>query len=258
MDSIFSAIVLAVVQGIAEWLPISSSGHLVLFSKILNFDNNIQFDVALHFGTLMAIFVYFGKDILDILEDILKGKWKSPNAKLGFLIAVATIPAAILGYLLGPFLERVFDNLYLLALGLGVTSLVLFIGSFAEKSKNSKLTLKKSILIGLAQCASLFRGISRSGSTISTGLLLGLDEKTAVKFSFLLSIPIILGANILLMGNETLPPNYLFASLISFGIGLATIHVSFKYILSSRENLRWIGLYVLLLSLTLAGYLLFF
>src|SRR3989344_1953272 len=99
MNEFIASVILAVIQGLSEWLPISSSGHLVLFSRILGYENSVAFDVALHFGTLMAVFVYFGRDIFNIIEDYLKGKWRSDNAKLGYLLIIATIPAAAIGYL---------------------------------------------------------------------------------------------------------------------------------------------------------------
>ncbi|MEM4271642.1 MAG: undecaprenyl-diphosphate phosphatase, partial [Candidatus Pacearchaeota archaeon] len=98
MENLISSIIIAVIQGITEWLPISSSGHLVVFQKLLSYEASLMFDVALHFGTLMAVFVYFGKDIIDILEDFLKFRTKSPNFRLAILLIIASIPAAIIGY----------------------------------------------------------------------------------------------------------------------------------------------------------------
>ena len=102
------SLILAIIQGATEWLPISSSGHLVLFEKILGFKGGgIEFDVALHFGTLMAVFVYFGKDIVDIIENLLKGKWKSEKGKLGLMVLVATIPSAVIGLLFRKIFESI-------------------------------------------------------------------------------------------------------------------------------------------------------
>lgn len=258
MVNIVSQIILAIAQGIAEWFPISSSGHLVLLSKILGYTNTLELDTALHFGSLMGAFVYFGKDILDILEDILKGDWKSKNAKLGWMIIIAVIPAAILGYLLRHFLESSVNNLGLLALGFSITGILLIISSLDLKVSKKSLGYKIAAIIGLVQVLSLFRGISRSGSTIFAGLISGLDEKTAIKFSFLVSIPIILGANILEIGGKALPPEMFIASAVAFFVSLGSIFLFSKYIGSSRKNLKWFGIYVLLLALGIGTYLLFF
>jgi undecaprenyl-diphosphatase len=251
MDSFISAIILAIIQGISEWFPISSSGHLVLFSEILGFNNTLQFDIALHLGTLMAVFVYFGKDITNIVEDIAKGKWKTENSKLGFLLIVSAIPAGIIGLLFSDIIEHAFTNLWLLVLSFGITSLLLFIASLNLNTKRSSMTYKDSFLIGVAQAVSILPGISRSGSTISSGLLLGLDEKTAVKFSFLMSIPVIFGAALLELGSEKLSSFYLLPTIISFFVGLVTIHFLLKILVNSKKNLRWFAIYCMILAIVL-------
>ncbi len=253
MDQTLAMIILAIVQGVAEWFPISSSGHLVLVSHLIGYTNNtLAFDVALHFGTLMAVFVYFGKDITDIARDLLSFRFNTPSAKMGLYLIVATIPAAILGFLFNDFLEHTLNNLLLLSVGLGITSILLFITSLDFGTKKRKLSFKVAFFIGLAQCASLFRGISRSGSTICSGTLLGLDQREAARFSFLLSIPIIFGANLLTSSSATLPTSYLIPTLVAFVVGLATIHVLLKFVLTSKKNLRWFGVYVLLLAIATA------
>src|SRR3989344_8418500 len=122
MNEFIVSIILAIVQGITEWLPVSSSGHLVLFQEIFNFHNdNLAFDVALHFGTLMAVFVYFGKDITDILESVFRWKYKSQEFKLALLLIISAIPAAIVGYFLEPIFEAAFQSLYIVAIGFAIT-----------------------------------------------------------------------------------------------------------------------------------------
>jgi len=248
VSDLIGALVVAIVQGLTEWLPISSSGHLVLFSKLIGYSGGMLFDVALHFGTLMAVFVYFGSDIVDIVKDLLSGKWNSENGRLGLMVLVATIPAVIVGFLFKDVFESVFSSLWITALGFGVSGLFLFIGSIDLKNKKG-FGYGKSLLVGCAQVFALFPGISRSGSTISSGLLLGLDEKAAMKFSFLMSVPVIFGANILTIGNNTLPPTLIWATLVSFVVGLATIHLLYKYILTTRKNLRWFAIYALILAI---------
>ncbi len=259
MNEIISALILAVVQGLTEWLPVSSSGHLVLFSGLLKYNSTLMFDVALHFGTLMAVFVYFGKDIIDIVEDFLKFKTKSPNFRLGLLLIVASIPAAIIGYLFKSFFEAAFSSIGVVAMGFAITSLALFIASLdiGKLNKNlENLGFGGALLIGCAQAVAIFPGISRSGATISSGLLAGLKEKDAVKFSFLLAIPAIFGASILEIGNNKLPSSLIWATLLAFAVGLLTIHLMLRFVATSRKNLRWFALYCLLLALGIGAYLL--
>jgi undecaprenyl-diphosphatase len=255
---LISALIIAVVQGIAEWMPISSSGHLVIAERLLNYSGGLQFDVALHFGTLMAVFVYFGKDIIDIAEDILKGKWASDNAKLGFLILIASIPAALFGFVFKKYFEVAFSSLGVVALGFGITGIVLLIASLDFSFAKGENNWKKALFIGLGQALALFPGISRSGMTISCGLLGGLKEKNALKFSFLMSIPVVIGANIIEIGNETLPRELIWATLAAFAVGLASIYFLMKIVLASRKNLRYFAAYCLILALILAGYLIIF
>lgn len=251
------AIILAVIQGITEWLPVSSSGHLAVAEKLLNYQTSLTFDVALHFGTLMAVFVYFGRDITDIIQDLLKLKFKTENAKLGIYLAIATIPVAIIGFLFKNAFEQIFSNLTIVALGFAITGIILIIASLPISKQNNSLTISKSLIIGTSQILSLLPGVSRSGTTTSTAILLGLKEKTALKFSFLMSIPIIFGANILTIGDKTLPKELIWATLVSFIIGLLSLHLIYKYILTSKKNLRYFGFYALLLALVIAVFSIF-
>lgn len=258
MSDLLASLIIAVVQGIAEWFPISSSGHLVLFSYLLDYKGSLQFDVALHFGTLMAVFVYFGKDIVDIIEALLKGRWASQEARMGLLLIVASIPAAIIGFFFERFIEQAFSSLGVVALGFGITALLLFIASLDFNGESRKIGYWQALVIGVSQAFAILPGISRSGSTISAGLLLGLDEKSAVKFSFLMSIPVVFGAGIVTIGNERLSPDLIWATFAAFIAGLATIHLLLKIIIHSKKNLRWFGAYALLLALGLGIYLIFF
>lgn len=258
MNQFIASLLLAAIQGFSEWLPISSSGHLVLFSKIFGFDNSVAFDVVLHFGTLMAVFVYFGRDIVNIIDDYLNGRWKSENAKLGYLLLISSVPAAIIGFLFKEYFELAFESLAIVAIGLGITSLLLFISSLNFKINRKKMPKQSDAwLIGLAQAVAIFPGVSRSGSTISAGLLRGLDDKMAVKFSFLMSIPVIFGASILEIGSERLPSSYIFPALVSFVFGLAAIHFLLKVVVNNMKSLRWFALYCLLLAMGIGAWLIF-
>lgn len=254
VSEFLASIIIAIVQGLTEWIPVSSSGHIVLFEKLLGFSGGLEFGVALHFGTLMAVFVYFGGDIVDIVQDLFKGKWKSENGRLGLLVLIATIPAAIVGFLLKDVFIVAFGSLGVTALGFGVTGIFLLISSLDFK-RRGKFGYGKAFWVGVAQIFALFPGISRSGSTMGSGLLFGLDEKAALKFSFLMSIPIIFGANILAIGNSALPSNLIWATLVSFAVGLLTIYLLYEKILVNRKNLRWFAAYALILAVVLGFWL---
>jgi undecaprenyl-diphosphatase len=257
MDEFYASLILAIVQGLAEWFPISSSGHLVLFGEILNYKPGIMFDVALHFGTLVAVFVYFGKDIIDILEALLKREFNSERGKLGLLLLVGSIPAGVIGLVFHKLFESAFTSLVVVALGFGITGLVLFIASLDYgKPLRKDVSYFDAFLIGCAQAFAILPGVSRSGSTISAGILRGLDAKSAMRFSFLLSIPAIFGAGILEIGNNKLPHELIWATLVSFVVGLLTIHISLKFIAQSNKNLRWFGAYALILALIVLGMIL--
>ncbi len=258
VSEFIASLILAFIQGATEWLPISSSGHLVLAHYLLGFtEAGIEFDIALHFGTLMAVFVYFGQDIIDILRDLLTGKWKSEKGRLGILIIIATIPVALVGFALRKLFEETYYSLPLAAVGFAITGIVLLIGSLELKKKKGKFGVKESLFIGCAQVLALVPSISRSGMTISSGLLAGLKEKDAIRFSFLMSIPAIIGANILELGNQNIPTSMLLPTIVSFVVGLITIHLLFGYALGSRKNLRWFALYTLLLALAMGIWLIF-
>lgn len=252
-NDLTSALVLALVQGIAEFFPVSSSGHLVLAERFLNYSGGLFLEVALHFGTLMAVFVYFSKDIINIIRDLFSGKWASENGRLGLLLVIASVPAAAVGFFVRGFFDEIAGNLIILGIGWAVTALVLFIGSvnFGRRREIGKLGFGRALLIGVAQVFALVPGVSRSGATISSGLILGLNEKNAVKFSYLLSIPVIIGANLVSIGNKTLPLEFLGGTLVSFVVGLVFINISFRYVLNDRKNLRWFGAYCALLALIL-------
>ena len=255
MSELISALLLAIVQGITEWIPVSSKGHLIVFKNILGYEHGLIFDVALHFGTLMAVFVYFGRDITDVIQDLLKRKWNSENGKLGIALIIATIPAVLVGFFLRSF--DIYSNLIITSLGFGITGLFLIIASLDLKKKDRKeINYFDSLYIGIAQIFSLFPGISRSGSTIGSGMLLGLNDKAAVKFSFLMSIPVVFGANILVIGNNAIPREFIWATLVSFAVGLIALHFLYNYVLT-RKSLKWFGGYALLLSILVFVYVMF-
>ena len=187
MLTLFQAVILGLIQGITEWLPVSSSGHLVIFQHLFGLQIPVFFDVLLHVGTLAVVFVVFWRDILEIIKAILKLDFKSEYGRLFIFILLGSIPTALIGLIFHEILVSFFSNLLVVAIGLIITGTLLF---FCERKLGKKeLTEKDSLLIGLVQGLAIIPGISRSGSTIGTGLLLGIDRDKVTRFSFLLSIP---------------------------------------------------------------------
>jgi undecaprenyl-diphosphatase len=192
--TLLEAAILGAVQGLTEFLPVSSSGHLVIFQHIFNLqEESLTFDVLVHLGTLVAVIIAFFKDIVSIL--------KKPFSKLPYLVIVGTIPGALIGYFFEPLFERAFQSLLVVGLGLIFTGIIL---RYAEHLADNNFYFKRenetsyttALCIGLFQALAILPGISRSGSTIAAGLAFGLDREFAARFSFLLSIPIILGAGV--------------------------------------------------------------
>jgi undecaprenyl-diphosphatase len=247
---LFNIIVLAIVQGLTEWFPISSSGHLLLFEKILNYSGGLSLEVALHLGTLIAVFVYFRKDIVEILRDLISGKWSTKNSKLGLFILIGSIPVALIGFLVKDYFDTVLSDLLLTGAGFMVTGIMLLIVGFFKNHKNANLTYVKSFIIGIAQAIAILPSISRSGATIATGIFSGLSEKDAMKFSFLLSIPAILGAN-MVVGPVSLSFNLVIGTIVAFIVGLSTIHLCFEHLLSRRRNFAWFGIYALIIGIVI-------
>lgn len=195
---IIQALILGIVQGITEFLPISSSGHLVLGEEILGLkvDELKSFDVVVHVGTLVAIFIYFWKDFVKLLKSLFDKSQKQEH-KLILYLVLATIPAVLIGLTLEDQIDSMFRNKVAVGIMMAIVGLYFFITEYLSKQKNSKITLPKAILIGIAQAVALIPGVSRSGSTIATGVLLGIDRVKAARFSFLLGSIAITGAGIL-------------------------------------------------------------
>ncbi|TSC93580.1 MAG: undecaprenyl-diphosphatase [Candidatus Berkelbacteria bacterium Licking1014_85] len=194
-------ILLGIIQGIAEFLPISSTAHLILAPYFFNFpDPGLSFDIMLHLGTLLAIIVFFWRDWFKIFYGFLRivknRRVKHIVDKQIFYLACATIPAAILGYALDDWADTIFRKPLIIAIMLFVFAIILYISDKYSDSTKTRLNLhwQQALIIGCAQAFAIIPGVSRSGATISAGRFLGLSRTEASKFSFLLSAPIILGA----------------------------------------------------------------
>lgn len=189
MVNLLEALFLALIQGLTEWLPVSSSGHLVIFQKLFGIKASVAFDVMLHLGTFFAVLYFLRKEILEIC------KLGEKSKKLLAYIIVGSLPIAIFGFAFKSFFESLFSSLMNVALALVFNGLILYSTKFFKGKK--KLKFSDSLFIGIVQAISLIPGISRSGITISAAILRGIDKKTAYKFSFLLSMVAILGASLL-------------------------------------------------------------
>ena len=203
--TITTAIILGLLQALGEFLPISSSAHLVLFSFFTNGDyQGLTFDVMLHLATLIAVCSYFWKDLLVLTKKGLTEP-KSEDGRLFWYIGLATIPAAVAGYFLEDIAETTFREPWVLALTLIIFALLLFIADRKGKQNiKDNLSLKIMMLIGCAQALALVPGVSRSGITITAALFLGLTRSQGAKISFLLSMPIIAGAAVLKISHISL------------------------------------------------------
>ena len=214
------AIILGIVQGLTEFLPVSSSGHLVLFQHLFGLkEAELFFDICVHLGTLVAVLVVFRREVINIVSALIRlvssiGSKKKivqkmesdPDLKMALLIVIGSIPTAILGFLFAGIADQLFSSALIAGLMLMVTGSLLWLTRRAptnpEHDGDDRLTLKNAIIIGIVQGLAIIPGISRSGSTISTGLLLGIDREMAARYSFLLSIPAIVGAGLLSLSGE--------------------------------------------------------
>lgn len=273
--NLIEAIFLGIIQGITEFLPVSSTGHLTVAGRLMGLisDKNPEhwtaFIAVIQLGTLVSILVYFRKDIINIVADFLKDNLSSrlkyseqcENSKMGWLIIIGTIPVVIIGLSLRHIIEGEFTkNLYVIASSLILLAIIL---AFAEKTAKFKkemkdITIKDSIIIGIAQSFALIPGSSRSGTTITGGLFMGLTRETAARFSFLLSIPAVFASGLLelfealkyLHGDMVL--NLVVSTIVSGVCGYIAIDFLLKYLKKNSTFLFvWYriaaGLFILIL-----------
>ncbi len=225
-------IVLAIIQSFSEFLPISSSGHLALYSKIFTTPNLFYFTV-LHLASLFAVLFFLKDEIKTLLT------FNKESKKMWIYLIVATIPAAMIGFLFNDFVEETFNSFLFLGIAFLLTGFILFSTKFF-KNKNRELTLKSSLKIGLMQMFALFPGISRSGITISTGLFQGLNKEKIAKFSFLLFIPLSLGAfllELIKLENYFFDFSLIIGFLICFSLSFFFLNLLVKII---KANKFWI------------------
>ncbi len=242
----WQAIILGLVQGFAEFLPISSSGHLLLTRAILGMEGTyLLFDILLHCATLLAILIAFFKDILGLLKPPFKTIW---------MIALASIPAVLVGLLLSNYVDEIFGSPKYLCFFFLISASVMLaceiVGKKLEPTED--ITIKNVVAMGLMQSLAVLPGVTRSGSTIFGGVVTKGKREDIAKFSFFMSIPIILGATVLqltdLSSNVSIEwYNYLIGMVCAFASGLFAIKLMMKVI--AKANYKWFALYLLVLSI---------
>ncbi len=269
------AILMGIVQGLSEFLPISSSAHLVFTSNFYKVIKNIPivqssneevfFDIMVHLGTLIAVLIFFRKDVLNILKAMwhaLKTKnWENKEAKLGLFIMAGTVITVMLALPINEIAEKLVYSPSIVGILLFITGFTLLYSEYKSKKleeKKDEVNLKTSILIGLAQGLAALPGFSRSGWTIATGLFCGLDRVTAARYSFLLSIPIILGASMVyplikIDIHEAIQYNWsaiIAGTIVSAIVGYLCIKYFMKFI--SKFSLAIFGYYCIIAGLSTA------
>jgi len=238
--NVFQVIFLGLVQGITEFLPISSSGHLALFQHLLGIKPPLVFDVLVHLGTLGALVLFFRKDIKKI---IIGQQWG-----LISLLALGSLPAVIAGLFFGSLVEKAFVNLILVGMGFLTTAFLLFLGRV--KIKHNSI-LSQVVGVGIAQALAILPGVSRSGSTISVGTMLGMKKEEAFRFSFFLGMIAIFGATILQIPQIVeFNANQLIESFLAMGAAFLAGYFSLKLLKSVflKNQLWYFGFYCLVLA----------
>ncbi|MDZ7625442.1 MAG: undecaprenyl-diphosphatase UppP [Ignavibacteriaceae bacterium] len=261
--SILEAIILGIVQGLTEFLPISSTGHLTLAGKFMNLiseDHPEQwtaFIAVIQLGTMLAVLVYFWKDLINIIKDFVHDNIVKPvkyseqkiNSKLGWLIIIGTIPVVIIGLAFKDAIEGALTkNLYVIAASLIVLALILALAEKIAKFKKNveNITILDSIVIGIAQAISLIPGSSRSGTTITAGLFVGLNREAAARFSFLLSVPAVLASGVLQLYealqfiDQSMAVNIIVATIVSGISGYLAIDFLLKFL---KKNTTFVFIY---------------
>jgi len=244
MVSLIQAVILSFLQGIAEWLPISSSGHLALVQNIFHFEN-LSFDVFLHLASILAVIIIFWKDIVKLFYP-----WEKTKIKYLLIILIGIIPAGIVGFLLRKQIETAFSNYIYIGIFFIISGIIVYSTKF-YKEKKEKPSFMDSIFIGIFQAIAILPGISRSGATISSGMYRGIKKEEAIKFSFLMAIPVILGAGVLELKDlafSQINTTFLIISfVITFILSLAGIKILLKIV--EQEKFYLFGIYNFLLGI---------
>jgi len=276
--SFFEAILLGIIQGLSEFLPISSTGHVTVTGKVLNLipeshpEQWTAFIAIIQLGTMVSVLAYFAKDIINIITDFIRENFlarkqfsnQNLNSRLGWLVIIGTIPVVIIGLAFEDFIEGTFTkNLYVISISLiGLAVLLAIAENKAKFNKElTNITIKDSLVIGIAQAFALIPGSSRSGTTITGGLFLGLKRDVAARFSFLLSIPAVLGSGVFQLFDsieyldKAMALNLVVATLVSAVSGYIAIDFLLKFLKKHSTYIFVyyriaIGLFILILLFT--------
>ncbi len=254
--TIIQALILGVVQGLSEFLPISSSGQLLLAQHAMGIaGTGFTFDVALHLGTLVALLLFFSKDLVQLAKALFV---RSKYTNLAWLLILATIPGAVIGYLLEGAAASRFRSVALVSINLAVFGLIMLVAEHYAKRRSEtknidKVTKKEALTMGFAQAAAVIPGVSRSGATITAGLFTGLDRVSATRFSFLLGIPITAGAIFkVLIKSSALTQIHQEAGIFTVGVlaALITGLLAIKFMLNylSKHSLAVFAYYRIALA----------
>lgn len=259
--NLIESTVLGLIQGLTEFLPISSSGHLVIFERLFHIEaGDLVFEVFVHFGTLIAVLLYFREKLLAVAGSIVisfsrvqKSESDEINIKLFWYLILGTVPAGLIGLLFADFIELAFASPRWASGMLLVTAAILLSTRWATR-EDRKLDASRTIIIGFAQALAIMPGISRSGSTISAGMALGMKKTEAAEFSFLLSIPAIVGATIIQIPqfvkditNADLVINYFVGAMAAAIIGYISIAFLMKII--KKGKFFYFGLYCIVVGI---------
>ncbi len=248
--TIFEAVLLGIIQGLTEFLPISSSGHLVIGQKMLGISiaGNV-FEVVVHLGTLGSVLIIFWPDILQLIKSINS----AATQKYIFAIIIGTMPVVVIGFLFKDVISEAFENMRVVAVTLMLTGIILLTTKFV-KTKLKDIAIGSGILIGIAQAMAIVPGISRSGITISLGMHLGIAPEKAAKFSFLLAIPAIVGAGLLTgldIKESSEPTLSWYVLIVGFLSSLIIGWISLKWLLGLIQSgkFHWFGIYCVLIGI---------
>lgn len=257
MNEVLQALILGIVQGLTELLPISSSAHLNLIPWIFNWEISESFDVALHFGTLLAIVIFFFKDWLKLIEGGYKQvvkKEKSFEGKMFWYLVAATIPGGAIGFLLDHFAGDSLGKMPLLiAIALIVMGIILYLVDKKSPSTTDyeHMSFKQTFLIGFSQALAFIPGVSRSGVTMTTGRLMGVDRESTAKYSFLLSTPIVFGATLYKFKDFVFNMPFFIGVLASFIVGILVIKFLLEYL--KKGSFKVFAIYRIILGLFIIG-----
>ena len=253
-------IILGAVQGLCEFLPVSSSGHLALLQNLFGLANNnlVAFDLLLHCATVLVILIFFWRDIIKILADWFGG-WFSPKIRkrpgwaYGWAVLIATFMTGVIGLPLRKAVDFISGDIFYIGLGLIFTAMVMLTVPLISKRRVNSSFIRIAICVGIAQGVAVLPGVSRSGMTIMAGLLLGLGVSEAFRFSFLISVPAVLGGSFLeamklLKSGEPvfLPDGYIFALITAFVLGLTALGLMRRLVLAGKWG--YFGLYCLVIG----------